>query len=131
MNDQELRAYAIAGVTARLAAIDEERAALQELLARFTAATGVVRSVPTAERVADEVRVHVVTRGRRRDVARPATAETVADAVTDIGAPAVEEPEVARQLPRRGRLRRHDETTEVVAVPQLPPMPRLVKSGDR
>ena len=113
MNEQELRAYAVRGLTARLAELNDERAGILALLAEWG-------SAPAAG-----------TRRRARTVARkgePAVEATKPQGADrdDPGVLAIPpEREVARVLPRRKRV----EPLPVQApAPVLPPMPRLVKA---
>ena len=113
MNEQELRAYALRGLTARLTELDEERARILVLLESWDTA-----AKPSVRR-------------RRRDV--PRTNDPVDSAATIVttlpisGSPFhAAELEMARILPRRNRA--HARPPVVETAPALPPMPRLVKA---
>jgi len=114
MNEQELRAYAVRGLSARLAELDEERSRIVVLLGQWGEAAATPTGRPRARRVPHE-----------RDRIEPA--ETLS-AGADAPAPpvAAAEPEVARVLPRRNRVQSRPPEGE--QVPALPPMPRLVKA---
>ena len=124
MNDQELRTYAVRGLTSRLTEIDTERERIVTLLAELTGSTTAAEA--RARRpLSPESRQRIGEAARQRWAARRAT-------TGDAHTPVVElepepEPEVARMLPRRGRAHRSVQTQEPDAAPSLPPMPRLIK----
>jgi len=113
VNEQELRAYAVRGLSTRLAELDEERSRIVVLLEQWG----------TATTPAGEPRVRRAPRER----ARIEPVETLA-AGAQPGVPhlPIAESEVARVLPRRHRVK--SRPPEDVPVPVLPPMPRLVKN---
>lgn len=113
MTEQELRALAVRGLSARLIELDEERARILGLLGRWdTASTPTVRrKVRRVPREADRV---------------DSTVTQVAVARTLVPPVQVAEPEVARILPRRNRAQSRLPAAD--PTPVLPPMPRLVKA---
>ena len=115
MNPDQLRAYAIAGVSSRITALETELSDLRGVLARL--------QPDLAATPAREPRV-VAPRPRPVASIRPPSAPLV-QALEESTAP--EQPEPARVLARRGRLPRPVVAPEPVVV--LPPMPRLVKAS--
>ena len=110
MNDQELRTYAVRGLMARLAELDDERVRILELLGEWDTA-------PVQD-----------TRRKARNATRHGT--RVVDATpTPVAAEsrpaATPELEVARVLPRRHRVKPQPAPEPILV---LPPMPRLVKA---
>lgn len=128
MTDDQLKAYARVGLTARLAELEREQASLRALLASI----GDVAD-PVSERgleLGSEKRPRTMSDdGRRRigDAARRrwAAVRAASGVVVDVVVPTTPDVEAARVLPRRGRLARQ----VVGTVHTLPPMPRLVKAG--
>ena len=115
MNEQELRAYALRGLKSRLAELEIERAEILALLSRL-----------------EGVRDRRSTRTRRATshtdeaAGPPPVMEIAPEPEPLVALPQECEREVARVLPRRGRLA---STPPVVApTPVLPPMPRLIKA---
>ena len=112
MNDQELRAYAVRGLAARLTELDDERAGILALLEQWdTSATP--RRRPKERNVVREL-----------DAVESALVPVVVP-VSGAAVPSAES-EVARVLPRRNR--GHADPTTGMTAPALPPMPRLVKA---
>ena len=113
MNEQELRTYALRGLTARLTELDEERARILVLLGQWEetakpAASRKARRAPRQSETAHSVEPPIP----------PARDCGVVSPAADI--------EVARVLPRRNGAVARPAPTE--AAPPLPPMPRLVKA---
>lgn len=137
MTEQELRAYALAAVTARLSALDRERADLLALLTQFGGEApddAPLHAAPGASepRVALASATPVNERRRRTRVARPSprSGDLPPAALEATAADDAVEAEAARVLPRRGRLRHHAApiALPMPTTPTLPPMPRLIKA---
>ncbi len=119
MNDTEMRAYAVRGLTSRLAELDGERERIHELLASLSVAPDAA-AAPGRKAMSEDARRRIGDAARKRWSDRRAGAtDAVPPADLDTGV------EAARVLPRRGRPLLPRQTTP--AVPALPPMPRLVK----
>lgn len=119
MNDTEVRAYAVRGVTSRLAELDGERERLHELLASWSMEPAAV-AAPGRKAMSEDARRRIGDAARKRwSDRRAAATDVVPPADTDTGV------EAARVLPRRGRPLLPRQPTP--PVPALPPMPRLVK----
>ncbi|HTV02058.1 MAG TPA: hypothetical protein VMF13_16030 [Luteitalea sp.] len=116
MNADQLRAYAISGVTSRITALETELSELRAVLSRLQPD---VVATPAREPRATPARPRAVA------VARPAAVEPVVD--EPVASSEIERPEPARVIARRGRLPRQVVIQEPVVV--LPPMPRLVKAS--
>jgi hypothetical protein len=137
MNERELRAYALRGLTARLIELDHERASIVALLAELRGEVvetaeaieaPAPREVPTPRRrtLSPEGRQRIAEAARQRWATHRASAPaSSAHAHDAAGGP---DADVARVLPRRGRLRREAPPT-APAADALPPMPRLVKAN--
>ena len=119
MNENELRAYALRGLTTRLSELDRERASIVALLAKLA---GAGEEVPAARErsLSPEARQRIGEAARRRWAQQRAVtaASTTAEPVTP------DEQEVARVLPRRGRSHQAAKPDSA----SLPPMPRLIKA---
>lgn len=120
MNDTEVRAYAVRGLTSRLAELDGERERLQELLAMWTVAA-VADESPRRTVMSEDARRRIGEATRKRWSERRAAAPDATTPGTDGGV------EAARMLPRRGTSLRQPPATP--PVPALPPMPRLIKNA--
>ena len=121
MNEQELRAYALRGLTARLTELDDERARILVLLGEWDTA-----EKPAARRKVRTPRSDLGATLARHDETVDAT-QTLAVVRPDAGSLAEDaEPEVARVLPRRNRAQVRPPADP--PAPALPPMPRLVKA---
>jgi hypothetical protein len=113
MNEQDLRGYAVRGLTARLTELDEERSRILVLLEQWDAAPA-----PNLGR-----KIGSVARQRMQVDSRDVHAAVGGDTVVPAAAP---EPDVARILPRRNRAQAGPPAPE--PPPALPPMPRLIKA---
>ena len=116
MNQQELRAYAVRGLSARLAELNQERARIVALLAQWDG---------PAERRPREARA-TVNAAVEAEITLPAVRPVrTAPAAPELPT-AAPEPEEARVLPRRRGA--HPTLGMAMPAPSLPPMPRLVKA---
>jgi len=120
MNDTEIRAYAVRGLTARLAELDVERQRLHALIAEWSGA--VIDESPRRRSMSADARQRIGEATRKRWSERRATAPG-ADTTPDVDAGV----DAARVLPRRGTSLR--QTPSAPPVPALPPMPRLIKNA--
>jgi hypothetical protein len=116
MNQRELRAYAVRGLSVRLAELDQERARIVDLLSQWD---GPAARPPREARAKADAPVEGATALAPERPVRTARAQPEPPA----GGP---EPEEARILPRRRGP--HPTLGAAAAAPVLPPMPRLVKA---
>lgn len=124
MNDTEIRAYAVRGLTARLAELDVECQRIHGLIAEWSGA--VIDESPRRRSMSADARQRIGEATRKRWSERRATAPG-ADTPPDVDAAVVPAVDAARVLPRRGTSLRH--TPSAPPVPALPPMPRLIKNA--
>ena len=115
MNEQELHAYALQGLKSRLSELDAERAEIVALLSRFEGS----QERRSSRKRAPASRTSEAT-------PEPAVPVIAPEPEAAVAPPPEPEREVARVLPRRGRLQPGPAAAE--PTPVLPPMPRLIKA---